>query len=129
MAIILDEPEMPMHWGGTGAAVAFKKVARRIINMDDTIKPPIKQNKIMAKGNLKNINKNINLKKPVFLSMNRLKNKTMPDLNGKSLKNAMRIISGIGLKIKVNGSGKVISQIPEPGEAINNSDMCTVYLK
>ena len=83
----------------------------------------------MAKGNLKNINKNINLKKPVSLSMNRLKNKTMPDLSGKSLKNAMRIISGIGLKIKVNGSGKVFSQIPKPGKTINNKDICTVYLK
>ena len=129
MAIILDEPKMPMHWGGTGAAVAFKKVARRIINMDDTIKPPIKHNKLMAKGNLKNIKKNIKLKKPVSLSLNRLKNKTMPDLSGQSLKNAMRIISGIGLKIKVNGSGKVISQIPKPGKTINNKDICTVYLK
>ena len=53
----------------------------------------------------------------------------MHDLSGKSLKNAMRIISAIGLKIKVNGSGKVISQIPKPGRAINNNDMCTVYLK
>ena len=97
--------------------------------MDDTIKPPIKQNKLMVGGNLKNIKNNINLKKPVSLSMNRLKNKTMPDLSGQSLKNAMRIISVIGLKIKVNGSGKVFSQIPKPGKTINNNDMCTLYLK
>ena len=83
----------------------------------------------MAKGNLENIKKYINLKKPVSLSMNRLKNKTMPDLSGQSLKNAMKIINGIGLKIKVNGSGKVISQIPKPGKTINNNDLCTIYLK
>ena len=41
--VILDEPKMPMHWGGTGAAVAFKRIAKRVINMDDTIKPPIKK--------------------------------------------------------------------------------------
>ena len=127
--VILDEPKMPMHWGGTGAAVAFKRIAKRVINMDDTIKPPIKKNKLIVNNNLKSFKKNMNLDNPVSLSMNILKKTTMPDLRGQSLKNAMRIISDLGLNIKVDGSGKVFSQIPKPGKSIKNKKVCTVYLK
>ena len=41
--IILDEPKQPYHWGGQGAAVAFKRIMKRIINMDDSISPPYKE--------------------------------------------------------------------------------------
>ena len=53
----------------------------------------------------------------------------MPDIRGQSLKNAMRIISDLGLNIKVDGSGKVFSQIPKPGQSIKNKKICMVYLK
>ena len=49
-AIVLDEPESPMHWGGQGAAVAFKRIMQRIINMDDTIVPPLKNQKAQCFG-------------------------------------------------------------------------------
>ena len=38
--IMLDEPQQPFHWGSEGAAIAFKRVIKRIINMDDSILPP-----------------------------------------------------------------------------------------
>ena len=38
--VMLDEPEVPYHWGSEGAAVAFKRIATRIINMDDKIITP-----------------------------------------------------------------------------------------
>ena len=31
--IIIDEPKQPYHWGGQGAAIAFKRIMKRIINM------------------------------------------------------------------------------------------------
>ena len=37
---MLDEPSKPFHWGNEGAAVAFRRIMGRIINMDDTISPP-----------------------------------------------------------------------------------------
>ena len=38
--IMLDEPKQPYHWGSEGAAVAFRRIVKRIINMDDYIVPP-----------------------------------------------------------------------------------------
>ena len=34
--ILIDEPKSGFHWGSTGAAPVFRKVAERIINMDDS---------------------------------------------------------------------------------------------
>ena len=41
----------------------------------------------------------------------------------------MRIVSDLGLTIKVNGSGKIFSQIPKPGKIVKNKEVCAVYLK
>ena len=42
-----------MHWGGQGAAVAFKRIINRIINMDDKIRPPEKKQDTFARNQYK----------------------------------------------------------------------------
>ena len=131
--IVLDEPKSPMHWGGKGAAVAFKRVMERIINMDDSISPPAKEkrqeklnhfvyselekmivpNQIPSALSTKNIQKRIKV----------------PNVLGKSLKKAITILSNAGLKVKVNGSGQVIEQFPKPGELARKSKLCGLKLK
>ena len=57
-------------------------------------------------------------------------NKTrVPDAVGMSLKKAIKIISGAGLKVKINGSGKVISQSPKPGKQIRDNGVCILTLR
>ena len=122
-----------MHWGGKGAAVAFKRAMKRIINMDDSISPPAKENKqeklnhfvyselekmeisdqIPSTLNTKNIQKRIEV----------------PNVLGKSLKKAIVILANAGLKVKVNGSGKVIEQFPKPGSLSKNRKLCILTLK
>ena len=53
----------------------------------------------------------------------------IPSVLGKSLKKAMAILSNAGLKVKVNGSGKVIEQFPKPGSLSKNSKLCILTLK
>ena len=54
--VMLDEPEVPYHWGAEGAAVAFKRIATRIINMDDNIIPPNPKSKTLAEFKIKEEN-------------------------------------------------------------------------
>ena len=54
--VMLDEPEVPYHWGAEGAAVAFRRIATRIINMDDSIIPP--NSKSIASAEIKITEKN-----------------------------------------------------------------------
>ncbi len=130
-AIVLDEPESPMHWGGQGAAVAFKRVMQRIINMDDSISPPLK--KTNKKENRLIVSKETKTKNKLFpMSLSTIhtdKKIRVPDAIGMSLKKAIKIISVAGLKVKINGSGKVISQSPRPGKLIRNNEVCILTLR
>ena len=132
-AIVLDEPESPMHWGGQGAAVAFKRIMQRIINMDDSISPPLKktnkkENRLIISKETKTENKNKLF--PMSLNTIHVDKKTrVPDAIGMSLKKAIKIISSAGLNVRINGSGQVISQSPKPGKLIRNNEVCTLTLR
>ena len=131
--IVLDEPKSPMHWGGIGAAVAFKRVIKRIINMDDRITPPVKE-KRQEKPNhfvYSELDRMIARNQiPYALSTTNIQKRIeVPNVLGKSLKKAISILSNAGLKVKVNGSGQVIEQFPKPGRLIKNSKLCTLTLK
>ena len=131
--IVLDEPKSPMHWGGKGAAVAFKRAMKRIINMDDSISPPVKENKqeklnhfVYSELEKMAISDQI----PSTLSTKNIQKRIdVPNVLGKSLKKAIVILTNAGLKVKVNGSGKVIEQFPKPGSLSKNSKQCILTLK
>ena len=131
--IVLDEPKSPMHWGGKGAAVAFKRAMKRIINMDDSISPPAKENKqeklnhfVYSELEKMAISDQI----PSTLSTKNIQKRIeVPNVLGKSLKKAIVILTDAGLKVKVNGSGKVIEQFPKPGSLSKNSKQCILTLK
>ena len=131
--IVLDEPKSPMHWGGTGAAVAFKRVMKRIINMDDSISPPKKQQRQKETKHLSFSDLEMNLisnQIPSALSTKNFQKKIkVPNVIGKSLKKAIRILSDAGLKFKVNGSGQVVDQFPKPGKLSKNDKLCILTLK
>ena len=73
---------------------------------------------------------NANKSFPVFLSAIHVDKKIrVPDAIGMSLKKAIKIISGAGLKLKINGSGMVIYQSPKPGMIVKNNEVCTLTLR
>ena len=125
--IILDEPKQPYHWGGQGAAVAFKRIMKRIISMDDSISPPIKEksdedfeiikisdkNKLIADLN-KERKSNSNI-----ISKNKISEKVeVPELRGLSMRKAMITLNNKGILSDMSGSGKVIWQSPKPGTLV-----------
>ena len=132
-AIVLDEPESPMHWGGQGAAVAFRRIMQRLINMDDSIIPPLKNYKNLSQEFLSSeIIKSKEQFKPLPMSLSTInieKNIRVPNVIGKSLKSAIKDISEAGLRLKISGSGQVISQIPRPGQVVKKNDVCLLNLR
>ena len=139
--VMLDEPEAPYHWGAEGAAVAFNRIIKRIILMDDNIKPPIRidedfivtQNisEIINTDNNINKHQNISKKNPIHLltmGPNSYKIK-MPDLKGYSMKKAITELNGSKLKFKISGSGAVIWQIPKPGKLVFQGSTCSIGLQ
>lgn len=47
----------------------------------------------------------------------------MPDLNGKTLAEAERIVTSLGLRLSFSGSGKLIKQFPEPNKLVKKGAM------
>jgi cell division protein FtsI (penicillin-binding protein 3) len=147
--IVLDEPQLGYHWGGTGAAPVFKRVMERIINLDDSIQMPIKNFKnssnrspiLVKKRSLSNKTRN-NL--PILLSSvaietapapqssNLKKNKikiVIPNVRGMSLKKAINTLQKSGLESKFAGSGTVVWQSPKPGTVSMMGTICSIGLE
>jgi cell division protein FtsI/penicillin-binding protein 2 len=139
--IMLDEPVQPYHWGAEGAAVTFKRVMKRIINMDDEIIPPVRDQKPLEYAyNIVKSDVIIQYEEPVAIQASthplglstvaRFSNKVeMPEVRGFSMRKAMTALRQAGLKIKIQGSGKVAWQSPKPGTILNKGSTCIVGLK
>ncbi len=149
--IVLDEPKYGYHWGGVGAAPVFKKVMERIINIDDSIKPPTNGffnpdeiDPILVEKKLEVPEKNIP-NKPILLSSNVVVDNekiegtsttendgsklVIPDVKGMSLKKAIRILQRSGLEIEFAGSGRVVWQTPNPGTQYQAGAICSIGLE
>ena len=136
--VMLDEPSKPFHWGNEGAAVAFKRIMERIINMDDSILPPskkkpndiIEMDKVITHVN--NENKKFENKLPPMQLSTLTRNTTktiVPEVRGLSMRRAMATLNNSNLKYKISGSGKVYWQHPKPGLIVDKGMTCVVELK
>ena len=99
--------------------------------MDDKIKPPEKNqdtfltNQYKAQMATKTNTNPFPISLSTKASAETIK---VPNLKGKSLKKAIDIINRIGLKIKIEGSGRVVSQKPSAGTILQPKDICLVKL-
>ncbi|HEX6915363.1 MAG TPA: penicillin-binding protein [Chitinophagaceae bacterium] len=66
--------------------------------------------------------------KPVITAVN-LKRETVPSLRGLTLKDAVSICENIGLKVAVQGKGRVVSQSLEPGSNPVKGKFITIRLE
>ena len=137
--IMLDEPSQPFHWGSEGAAVAFNRVVKRIINMDNSITPPKNKKYTSLKKPINYLNKEIDIKDKIeperielsFLSTQQIYgDKTeVPEIRGFSMRKAMRVLRSFDLNFKIQGTGKVLWQSPRPGSIVKKETICVVGLE
>lgn len=136
--ILVNSPEVGKD-GGLVAAPIFHEVAKQLIEADPLIAPEkaeLNRKNEKIKGWLAGISndgggieymnvpeKNENSRKNFSGSYSK---NSMPDLQNKSLREAVSLFNEMGLKYKVIGTGKVISQSIEPGTAIRKGDVCLI---
>ena len=116
--IIIDEPTMinNQFWGSVSAAPVFKSVMKRIINIDSDIK-------IVSNDKRKNITEKLKKSNQVLIQKN-IELVIIPDVKDKSVRDAREVLHKIGIKTKVKGYGRVISQSPEPGTKVPKNSIC-----
>jgi cell division protein FtsI (penicillin-binding protein 3) len=122
-------------YGGMVAAPIFKEVAGRIINLDpkffqsnQTIPkevPEVKTNYSTSNSEQKISVSSVSDQQYKKIDNDyALKNNLMPDLSNCSIRDALLMLSKLGIKYKVSGSGFVKLQSITPGEKIQKGLVC-----
>lgn len=137
--IIANAPQVGKY-GGKVAAPIFKKITERLIELEPGLSGH-SQNLLSENDDYDfiytkdsgNNERDIILAsvKTKITNTNKLelKNDLMPDLKNISLRDAINILTDIGLKYKIKGNGKVISQSISPGEKIKKGSICILECK
>jgi cell division protein FtsI/penicillin-binding protein 2 len=138
--VLVNSPQIG-KFGGSVAAPIFKDIAERIIGLNpgayqdhqQYAEQSTQKQNVQVAYNAKNINvqnqspvKKIDTAKFIAAIMNANR---MPDLKDYSVRDAILILSRLGLKYKVNGSGKVIAQSIQSGDAIHKGSYCVLDCK
>ncbi len=102
------------RFGGVVAAPVFSKVANRIINYRE-MKP--EEVKILEEQSYRGMESEY---QPLA---------EIPDLKGRSVREAMRILSGLDVDIEVEGRGVIKDQLPKKGTSLENVRRIKLYLE
>jgi cell division protein FtsI (penicillin-binding protein 3) len=158
MIVVIDSPIGLAAYGGDVSAPVFKEIADRIYALDLDLNPINQTKLAVAEassqkpsylpaGNteeLQQILQKLGLKyaptqsedwvKPVFSEQginwqaNDIDRKTIPDVAGLSLKDALFILENKGLKVNYSGKGRVQIQSVTPGSAVIPNSTITLVL-
>ena len=132
--VIVNSPQTEKY-GGKVAAPMFKKIAERIINTDlknFQQREKYNESKTADEHILKTFSNNDNKNKTSNASYvqgnNELKknfeNNLMPDLKGRTVREALISLNLLGLKYDIRGSGIVVSQSINPGIRVKQNQVC-----
>ena len=114
--IVLDSPDASrnLHWGSMSAAPVFKSVMDRVINIDKSI--TISRSKSQTKKN-----------EPLLIQKNlqtKIEYVEMPDLYGKTVRDAFSALKKIGIKPQISGRGLIVSQSIAAGQKVEKKSIC-----
>jgi cell division protein FtsI/penicillin-binding protein 2 len=134
--IVVNQPEREKY-GSKVAAPIFKNVSERIIQTDPQYfkeSKKLPKTESIEKNNKENIelvfvknNNQINKIEPLKVNYSKEINKNvMPDLRGRTVKDALVILNLLGLNYTINGSGVVTKQSIVPGTVIKTKKECIV---
>jgi cell division protein FtsI (penicillin-binding protein 3) len=152
---VIGGPQGALTTGGAVSAPIFRTIADKImtsnlkpnkaINQDSLIQNKSLPTIIASQNTLKELNKKINLKfdlkedlEYAILKTDSLNNrtitqiafnkKTIPNVNGMLLDDAIYLLENIGLKVVFSGKGKVVNQSISAGMPINKGSLIQLYL-
>ena len=135
--ILVNSPEKGKY-GGQVAAPIFRNVAERIVNTDVDYfeeRPEQKQEnfKVVFTSNKQNEKSGLVSRdksgRTLTSDVNSLPKNEMPDLSNYSLMDGIKILTKLGIKYKVSGSGVIVSQSIKAGKKISKGLVCYLDCK
>lgn len=138
IGLILVTSPQKGRYGGSVAAPIFKNIMTRLMESDLDIKkqqkPDDRINKLITDINDKENNgefKFSNYQEKSKSENNRynFNGSVMPDLKNRSLRDALLILSQLGVKYNIKGNGRVVYQSVKPGEELSKDHVVTIKCK
>lgn len=155
--VVIDNPKGKRQYGGDVAAPVFKKVADKLFYQDSQLQRQlnlggmpnnnfIPTQQVAHKNVLQAVYTDLGVKiqhidsaawvKATFnpdasISLVKVENRKgyMPDLTGYTLKDALFLLENRGIKVKVEGKGKVYYQSVRPNRGIRRGDKVSIKLR
>jgi cell division protein FtsI/penicillin-binding protein 2 len=135
IGLILVTSPQKGRYGGSVAAPIFKNVMTRILESDLDIKKEEKP-KDPIDMLITNINRKEETEEFTFSNYQEEDDKenqrynfngsVMPDLKNRSLRDALLILSQLGVKYDIKGSGRVVYQSVKPGKELSKDHVVTI---
>jgi len=129
--VVIDSPHGNGYTGGAVSAPVFKRIAEAALTylgIGPTLNapPPV----LIARHDATDAPPPITRTstRSIVAAAEPATSGLMPDLRGLSARDALRVLSRIGLTARMNGDGFVISQAPEPGAVLVSGDTCDLRL-
>jgi membrane peptidoglycan carboxypeptidase len=130
--VIVDSPQ-GVQWGSQVAAPVFNRIMRRILSLRGT---PVRHR--VASISAPQTSGRSPLIRPAAYRLDQGESAVrrradgrleMPDLLGVPMRGAVTRLSGAGLRVRVDGSGWVVGQVPSPGTPVPAGTTCRVVCK
>jgi cell division protein FtsI (penicillin-binding protein 3) len=114
MLVMLDEPKNE-KWGSEAAAPIFSAIGGGVLRYLDV--PPSDATPVAIVSGPSDTAAAARAKAPIVDDAAG-DSRVMPELRGRTLRNALAALAPLGVGVKVDGRGLVVAQAPAPGAAL-----------
>jgi cell division protein FtsI (penicillin-binding protein 3) len=126
LIVVIDAPRTKGHTGGVAAAPVFKRIAEAALRhaaVPRTVNP---LPSILAGHRAPQPNPSM---PPVVVSAVMSGAGVVPDLQGKSARDALRLLTSLGIEVRrMTGSGSVVDQEPAAGTPVDDVSTASLWL-
>jgi cell division protein FtsI (penicillin-binding protein 3) len=131
--VVIDSPHGNGYYGGTVAAPIFKRIAESAlmylgVGPNLNAPPPVLVARRDRDGESSAMAQPARAANVLAATIEPARNGLMPDLRGLSAREALRLLSRIGMTATMRGDGFVLEQSPLPGSALVRGDSCALTL-
>ena len=129
--VVIDSPHGNGYTGGAVSAPVFKRIAEaamRYMGIGPNLNapPPVLVTRHARDGEA--TPQLARAASVLKTTLEPARNGLMPDLRGLSAREALRLLSAIGMTARLSGDGFVVEQSPEPGSALARGNTCALRL-
>jgi cell division protein FtsI (penicillin-binding protein 3) len=131
--VVIDSPHGNGYTGGAVSAPVFKRIAEAAVtylgvapNLNPL--PPVLVARHDASSEPEAAPRPAVAASVLSATLEPARNGLMPDLRGLSSREALRLLTRIGMTARLSGNGFVVDQSPQPGAALVRGDACLLKL-